>query len=459
MACSNRESNSPKLAWSIVALLVAALLFRIWLFYLDDVPFIYSDSGAYLQQSATLVPAYDRPLGYALFLRSIFAVHESLHAVVWAQTLLGVMMVAGFIWIARRYVLSTAAALLCFVFLAAFDLRNILFERWILSEALSMFLLLPYFFFLYRSTEKGRWDSYLMTGVVIACLILTRTVFVFLIPFSLLVITLFVPGGSGPKSGKRRLAILMCVSGMLPLLLGYASYYQVHNGRFALTSFDGYVLWSVVADPSLCQSQVRDEPREIICANPYAHASTLKQFRDIWSHDGPVADLQNRYRDKVFLNDVLRPLALESAINHPVSYLRQAGWFALRLFGGRVRFTEHMTHQLQANGARQVRLRFGPDHPSVSEHPPTNWVRLAPLMRVSSVYGALLLVASLAWFLPGFRKRNDAILLCWNWSYVVMVSLFGSGDPDRLYVILTLPLLLSLVSTLESAWQNYLAES
>jgi len=434
----------------VCGVIAAGVLLRAALFSWDDVPFIYSDTGSYLSQSATLVPAYDRPLGYAFFLKSVLAVDHSLHTVVYIQTVMGIVMVAGFAGIARRFILNTNLGWILFTVLLALDLRVILFERYILSESLSMFLLVPYFYFLYRAVERNDFASYIYTGIFATLLLMVRSVLAFVVPFSLIVAVLCLSNVNARSLTKRIRAVAIVLLGFIPLAIGYGAYYQLNNGRFAITTFDGFSLWAATGQASVCKEKPWDHIKTVICNSRYANDKTAREFRNIWRLDGPVEDLRRQIADRAVINDGLRSLAIESIRLQPMDYLEHIFAFATSLFARHVRYTEHMKWVLDSNGAAQVRSRFGPDHPSVQESPPENWNRLRPLMKVSGVYGILLLITTVALIFRRLRKRNHIILIGWVWGYILTASMFGSSSAERLYVVMTAPLLLSGVGFLET---------
>lgn len=133
---SDIKQKFSTLGFIIFIIILLSILLRVVLHYWDNVPFLFSDSGAYIGQAFSLSPAHDRPLGYAVFLRSIFVLSLDLNSVIYIQSALGVITILGFYYLGRKYLLHSRYGLVLFLLLAAFDLRLILFEHYILSETL-----------------------------------------------------------------------------------------------------------------------------------------------------------------------------------------------------------------------------------------------------------------------------------------------------------------------------------
>lgn len=412
---------------------------------LDHVPFLFSDSGAYIGQAFSLKPSYDRPLGYAVFLRWVFTFSHDLNSAMYVQSVIGVFTIIGFLCLAQKYILRSFYGWILFFTLAAIDLRLILFEHYILSESLSTFLLLPYFYFLFKSLETHDKRYILCLGFSMAILILTRNIFMFCIPFTM---GAFIVQIKFEKNVSRktivRLTYNLCILclGLITILGSYSLYNHGRTGNFGITFFDGYSLWTASGHPGICSSDLQNEAKQIICNNKYAHVHTVGEFRNIWLPGSPTSDLQKRFEDRKTVNAILRTYAVESIWLHPVEYVFSSLRKVPRLFMEHVSYVDHMGWVRETNAATQVRRHFGSQHPSLQDVEFPIWPKLKSLMEISKLYGLLFGLFSCLYIFRPAKDTNILILMCWLGAYIVTSATFGGGGWSRLYVVMTLPLLL-----------------
>lgn len=76
----------PAINWNTLWYLLATSFLVSCLAFTNRYPFVYSDSGAYIGSSFTLIPIADRPIGYSLIIR----------AITWQSTLWTVVLFQGF---------------------------------------------------------------------------------------------------------------------------------------------------------------------------------------------------------------------------------------------------------------------------------------------------------------------------------------------------------------------------
>lgn len=448
----NLKQEISPLAIIIFVIVLLSILLRVVLMHWDNVPFLYSDSGAYIRQAFSLLPAYDRPLGYAVFLRLVFTFSQDLNSVIRVQSILGIMTILGFLYLGRKYVIHSHYGLVLFLFLAAFDLRLILFEHYILSESLSVAMLLPFFYCLFHSFESGRKSFFFYTGLCLGGLILIRTVFSFCIPFTIIVYVIKF----GVQKTQRRYqfvnwihACSLLTLGLLITLGSYSLYNKSRTGNFGVTHFEGYVLWSVAGHPDICSYELQSKAKQIICNNKYANVQSLHKFRNIWLAGSPTSDLQKHLVDKIKVNAVLKKYAIQSILIHPFDYVFTVFRNLYRIFTQRVWFASHMSWVLETNAATQVKRYFGTQHPSLQDIESPIWPKLESLMGISKLYGFLLVLLTCFQFLDSTKNRYNLILIFWVLCYSLWCAALGSGDWSRYYVIMILPLLLLITSFVE----------
>lgn len=324
MAVERRERLLP---WSrdedwrrrMVPLLVALVGVRVVLLLVSHKPYFYSDTAAYLNVARHLSILRDRPVGVSVFYKLVLEVHHSLTTLVVAQSMLGVAIgllayvVARELQIGHR--LAVASALVI-----ALAPSLLLFERVLLAETLSVFLLWLTLWLTLVAARLRTSVLWLVVGLVAAANVLVRAVMLFSLPVLFLVALLTV-------GSLRRGAVVAGAFALsaVVVLSAYsaATYHQTKSstgqGHFGLSFTDGFFLFAKYAQLTDCSDPGRSPAiRRIICKTPHFTDRTVDGV--LWDA-GPVSKALFS-REYVARDRDLRGLALEGIREDPLGALR-----------------------------------------------------------------------------------------------------------------------------------------
>ncbi|GAA0432917.1 hypothetical protein Acor_06840 [Acrocarpospora corrugata] len=282
-----------------IAVLLAAAVLRVitmlgyppaQLYWYDS--FTYLDTARHLRPSATF-----HPVGYPLFLR-LLAPFASVTVVAAVQHALG--LATGLIIYAslRRHRLPAWGATLAAVPLL-FDASFLRLEHAVLSDTLFIFLIVAALAIADRSP--------LAAGLLLALAGLTRTVAV---PLILLVLVFLL------VRRHWRAALTFTLAGTIPLLL-YATWYQAHHGRFALSGADGVALWARTMTFADCRV-IDPPPEEARLCPTEAVQDAASEY--VWDPDAAI----NRLPGGRFAHNALaRSFAIRAITAQPFDYLSE----------------------------------------------------------------------------------------------------------------------------------------
>ena len=132
---------SQRSVYSIWHIVAAVFVLKLILLGIDGQPkVLLGDSASYVYTALTRWVPSDRSFTYGLFLRALTKVSFSFHLVVFIQTLLSAASAAMVGFALERYVGASKRVALCCALLCAVEPLQLVYERFILTEALSTFL-------------------------------------------------------------------------------------------------------------------------------------------------------------------------------------------------------------------------------------------------------------------------------------------------------------------------------
>ncbi|GAA0982747.1 hypothetical protein GCM10009555_053170 [Acrocarpospora macrocephala] len=293
------ENARPSRHRLFIAVLVAAATLRVitmlgfppaQLYWYDS--FTYLDTAHNLRPSATF-----HPVGYPLFLRLLAPFH-SVTVVAAIQHVLGLATGLIIYLSLRRHRLPAWAATLAAVPLL-FDASFLRLEHAVLSDTLFIFLVVAALALMDRTP--------LAAGLLLALAGLTRTVAV---PLILLVLVFLL------VRRHWRPALTFALAATLPLLL-YATWYQTHHGRFALSGADGVALWARTMTFADCRL-IDPPPDEALLCPTEAVQDAASEY--VWD---PAAAINRLPGGRFTHNTLARNFAIRAIKAQPFDYLRE----------------------------------------------------------------------------------------------------------------------------------------
>ncbi|WP_245674838.1 hypothetical protein [Herbidospora cretacea] len=416
--------------FAVVIVLAATLRCLVMLGY-DTAQLYWYDSFTYLDTAVHLRPSGAfHPAGYSFFLRLLLPFH-SVELVAGVQHVMGLGTAVMIYLVLRRRSLpgwGATLATLPVLFHPAFVRQ----EHAVLSDTQVTFLVVAALaVLLWRTTPSVR--ACVVVGLLLALAGLTRTVAVPLV--GLVLIHLIV------RRAGRRQVIALAVAGLLPLA-GYASWYQAHHGRFALSGSDGVALWARTMTFADC-SVIKPLPEEArLCPNG-TRVDAASEY--VWA---PGASLNRLPGDRFSHNDLARSFALRAIVAQPLDYL-----------GAVVRDTSlafawtPIRHPLRVSPALtfphgswplptfplidKVRAEYDGDIRGMSSVEPYGSILSAyayPTVLYGPLFGIVLLLGGL-----GSIGRRRAALLPWSTAAFLLVAPIAALDFDHRYVLPAIP--------------------
>lgn len=299
-----------------------AALYRLVVLAVSSAPLFFSDSGGYIVRSVRPKLRWDRPVGTGLFYDAVLAVWHHPLAIVAAQTLLGLAVVAMahrtaavHLAMPRRWAIGVAL-------LVGLAPSNLFFERLYMSESLSATLTMAAVLVLGECLRRPVWWLWCGLGLVLAAGILVR--------LQLTVTSLALLGAlvllwrSAPWWRRLVAAALVAASAAVPLLLyaealGDATRAAHGEADNALSYTDGISLFAKVAPLLRCppDADAGRLTRDLCDAGPEYLANPSEI---VWGGRGkPVADML-RYDGAFATNEALRAQAHAIIAADPAGY-------------------------------------------------------------------------------------------------------------------------------------------
>jgi 4-amino-4-deoxy-L-arabinose transferase-like glycosyltransferase len=395
-------------AFQVSLLLTLALLVRLALHFRSPA-LVGKDSQSYFLPGWEIARGLPWELGqrrvplYPLFIAaSVLTLGEELRSLALAQHLLGVVSV-GVTYLLGRLIFGRPAGLLAGL-LVAIDGPLLIYERYVLSEALFALLLGLATLAAIVAVKRGRWGGWVLAGVALGLAILTRPVAQVLIP--LVGLTALLAGGRRWRGGLVGLAALLVglalVQGpwMLRNALTQGNLSASTFGRTLIARtayYDRGFVFDVPGQP--VPDPLKERARQIVQDGAKRQQS-----------DGEIA---GRLRlelalDPVAVNRVMLEVALDAIRRNPIHFVEGTLAFAWRIFQGQDEsLREHWDEYKDANpwDPRIWPLVSGPTAFELSERPnAAGLTRLyQPHLYAVPLAGLGLLGLTLALFNPSHR--------------------------------------------------------
>jgi hypothetical protein len=306
--------------WFVLALaggaalrVVTLLAYRPALFSPDSIP--------YLEAAERVGLPTIHPVGYSLFLRVAFGLHDAYTTVALLQHLLGLATAAIlYATLLHLGVRRWLAALACAPLLL--DAYQLNIEQYVLSDTLFQFLLVAACAALLWRPPTGIGHAAL-AGLALAAATITRAIGVLAVfPFALTALFL-------RERLTRAAALLGCF--VVPVL-AYATAFYVANGSFSLTGYEGRFLYGRVVQWVDCSEFATPAYERPLC--PDAGGRELPWvYQYMWSRRSPLERVDPP--PGLTRNDVAGDFARRAIRHQPLTYARRVGADALLSFSPR----------------------------------------------------------------------------------------------------------------------------
>lgn len=377
-----------------------------------------------------LAPNWDRPFGYPLLLAGILRISHDLSLVVVIQNLLGIA--TAFLWyrIAKEHMREHSVAPLILFALVGFNLESIVFERYILTECFTAFLLALYLYFHFQVAAKGKLHNLILLALNVVGLAITRTIFIIAAPLGALAI--IGMSGTWRETWKKKVSYLCLFSVIVIFFLGgYSLWMKRHYGKAGLTFIDGWFLYSLVGEMTNCSEPKASEALEVLCDSN--KGKDPSNFKLIWDENAPPrALLRHNGLDLLRTNDQLRKIAIQIIRKHPVEYsMAVAGniWKTLwsedfywdKAYTGTQSVQKAMGHYL---GPRVAAL--GTDDSNLFR----SFRALYSLKRIVTIFFGLSLLA----MMRGRLSYHSCTLVVFSLVYLLGSTMTVEGDWSRFFV-------------------------
>jgi Dolichyl-phosphate-mannose-protein mannosyltransferase len=306
----------------LVVVLVAGLALRVALIA-GYTPAILNnpDTWGYVKGAGEelFVPEVRRPAGYAIVLRALHSVSDSLQFAIVVQHLLGLVAVVLVYAIVVRAGAGRGAALAPAV-VAALSIDLLYLAHAPLSETTFMVLLLGAAFALQSAMEhrqegltRGRAAAYACAGLLLGAAITVRTSAVFVVPLLVLLVVLVT---------RQRLVMRLAHGALVavPVVLVVLAYVVAQNsatGFLGLTPGGGWMLYARAAPFADCRYFAEPRGTEGLCeARPEAERPGGDYYA--WDPGSPAHGLGLAWQDA---DPLLADWSREAIVQLPKAYL------------------------------------------------------------------------------------------------------------------------------------------
>lgn len=361
--------------FQLAALLALALLVRLALHFRSPA-FVGKDSQSYflpgweIARGEPFEIGQRRTPGYPLFISAVILfLGEELRSLALAQHLLGVGTV-GVTYLLGRLSFGRAAGLLAGL-LVAVDGPLLIYERYVMAEALLAFTLSLALLAAMLAVRRPTWQRWLLTGLALGAAVLTKPSAQTIAP--LLALAALLAARGRWRTAARNIAALAL--GLALLQLPWMARNYVVNGSFNLSTF-GRTLIARTAyyDRGFTFNQP-DQPHP----DPLMQRAReiIQEGAERRESDGTIAGRLRQELDlnPVQVNRVMRDIAVEAILRNPRHYLEGTLAFAAEIFAGvEERLRDHWEEYKDVNpwDPRIQHLVGGPTPAELAERPNAN---------------------------------------------------------------------------------------
>jgi MYXO-CTERM domain-containing protein len=411
------------------------------------------DSYFYLGYALRPAPSPSKTLGYSFALRLLEPLH-SLTAVVVVQHLMGLAVaVMAYAVLCRAGLPAWASALTTLPVL--YDAYQVELEHLLMSETLFMFLIaaaLTLLLWRVRDGEGPVWWTASAAGLRLGSAVLVLPAGAALVPPVLLSLLL--------RRRGWRPALALGAAAAVPIV-AYALWFHSDRGTYALTTSDGIYLWGRTAQFADC-AKIDPPPEQAgLCLDAATRAEHDPPGHLIWRGDVPPRRLLSPVVSPE-ANRTLRDFSVRAILAQPGDYLGAVGDGVRRAFS---------PHRYPYPTASTERLYHFPDRPQLfpgglsfatrTGQPGTvlsdamAYGRTAAPSEVVQPYADRMIGYQERWYLPGpatgavfglgavaviaARRRRREALMAWGTAATLLLFPIASADFDYRYVVPAVP--------------------
>jgi hypothetical protein len=305
-----------------------------WVF--DHEPkFYFGDSGSYLLTAIYGYIPPDRSFVYGFLIHVFSLPFRSLKPLLLIQALAGFLSCIGLFTVLKRVSSNAVSDRTCFLITLLFSLEpmHMMFQRFVLTESLSMPVFIAYLFVVFSYFKKPQAQNLLWMQLLGLVLISLRMIFLPLVLANALITPLFayVAGQRDLRKVFTHLAInLVCI------LILHGSY-CILNGKLskappAYSYWDGFFQLSAWAPAVTAQSAANPEVLKIISQpQKFPLDEPLNRVHHLWNKDGLTGRIRLAAPNLYTANSWARITAQRTLRSNPLGVLKVSGvtyaWF------------------------------------------------------------------------------------------------------------------------------------
>ena len=314
------KSMARRVLWLAVICSVSAAF---WV--LDHRPEFYmGDSGSYLLTAVQGFIPPDRSFVYGFFIRLIALPFHSLKPLFVAQAIAAVLSCAGLAACCKFYgppgIRERAPLLMAF--LLAVEPMHLMFQRYVLTEALTMPVFIAYLMFALSYLLHNRGHKLVMVQVLGIVLISMRLIFLPLVLANAVVLPFLRRGNASFPGRLAHLAM------NLILVIVLHGGYCILNGKLsneppAYTYWDGFVQLSAWAPAVTIRSAANPQVAEIIRHGAEYELNKFdRRYYQLWDQKGVVFRIKSIAPDPVTANQWAKATARNALFQDPLTVLK-----------------------------------------------------------------------------------------------------------------------------------------
>jgi len=270
-----------------IGILIACLLSALTWLVDHDPKYYLGDSSSYLLTAVQGFIPPDRSFVYGFIIRAIALPVHSLAPLLTLQAIAGVVSVAGFGYCLSRFGPSNRPLLILLMVLFSVEPMHMLFQRFVLTEAITMPIFIAYLGCVFSYFRNTHWSKLVLLQLLGLGLIAMRLIFLPLVFANALVAPLF---------GRKAFSHIAINVALIVVLHGG---YCVLNGRLShappsYSYWDGFFQVSAWAPAVTVNSAANETVAEIIRhGDEYGLTRFNKRIFQLWNEKGFCALLRN----------------------------------------------------------------------------------------------------------------------------------------------------------------------
>jgi len=299
-----------------------------WIF--DHEPkYYFGDSGSYINTAIYGYIPPDRSFVYGFLIHLFSLPFHSLKPLLLIQALAGLISCIGlFVCLKQFSVSDTISFLICLLF--SVEPMHMMWQRFVLTEALSMPVLIAYIFVSFSYIKNAQPKKLLLLQFLGVVLISLRMIFLPMILANALVIPFFARMDDHKKNFKHLAMNLICI------LIFHGSY-CIWNGKLskappAYSYWDGFFQLSAWAPAVTTKSAANPEVLKIISQpQKFPLNNPLNRVHHLWNKDGLTGKIRAAAPNLYTANSWAKITALRTLESNPLGVLKVGGttyiWF------------------------------------------------------------------------------------------------------------------------------------